>query len=417
MDSNGYGVGIDIGTGSVKVVVGVWPKDTESSSIILPNIIGVGVQPSLGMRKGVIVDIDKVYRTLDKALGDAERMSGLTIDHAMYSINGTKITGMSSRGVVAVNGPGQKISRDEVERAIKAAQIVKLAPNQVILSTQPRTYKVDNQDGIRDPVDMTGVRLEVDAYVTTAIEPQIRNIDEVAQLSKVDRDNSCVPSGVAASDIALTDQQRENGAAVLDIGHSTTTLVIYDEGDIVDIKVIPIGSNNITCDLAVGLQTDFAIAEQVKIRHAVAAPELRRGNETVLTVKAEQPDGRIHAFSFKPDLVDSIVAARLLELFEQVNKELKRVHYQAALPGGIVLTGGGAKLRGITDLARAALKINTHVFTPRNYQMVSKIAADPSFSAAIRLMERDLDAQIHDKQQQSSRHGGLKRLLKLFHFE
>lgn len=419
MDDNRYGVGIDIGTGSVKVVVGVCPRDSaENNESILPNIIGVGMQPSAGIRKGIITDIAKVSRVLDKALSQAEQMSGQAIHHATFSVNGTKITGIQSRGVVAVNGDRQTIGSGETERVIKAAQVVKLAPNQIILNASPRTYKVDNQDGIRDPIGMTGVRLEVDAFVTTALSPQLRNIDSVASNSSIEQSSPCIPAGVASSSIALNDQQKENGAASLDIGHSTTTLVVYDEGDIVDIKVLPIGSNNITSDLAIGLQTDLDIAEQVKIQHAVAAPQLRRGNEEMVAIKVAQPDGSVHKIGFKTELIDTIVATRLAELFELVNKELKRIHRAGALPGGIMITGGGAKLRGITDFSRMALQINTHAFAPQNYQMVSKLAADPSFTAAIGLMEQDLSQVMNGPEQgrrrSSNRGSGI--FAKLFHF-
>lgn len=410
---NKYVVGIDIGTGTVKVVVGsLAPNENGDFVGVAPTIIGVGVQPNLGMRKGVIVDINKVCEAVDQALADAEKMSGIHVDAATVSINGMNIAGMSSRGVIAVNSNNGVITQDEINRVLEAATIVKLAPNRVILNTEARTFKVDNQDGIRDPIDMSGVRLEVDAYVITALMPQLRNIEQVLAQLELTPHKPYVPSGLAAARIALSDQQRENGALLVEIGHSTTTMVVYEEGDIIDIKVFPVGSNNITTDLAVGLKTDLDIAEQVKVQHAVAAPELRRGNESVVAVKVMTPGGEPKRIGFKAEVVDTIVEARLEELFELINKELKRIKKAANLPGGLVLTGGGANLRGIADYAKRALQMNARVYKPQGYKDVSKRIASPSFVTAVGLMEIDADSAvlnvIEEEPQRSGFFGKLK---------
>ncbi len=404
---NKYAVGIDIGTGSVKVVIGALPVEGAADAMtVRPNIIGVGVRQGMGMRKGIIVDIDKVVDAVDKALADAEGMSGVHVDSATVSINGTNIMGMPSRGMVAVNNPKQIITQEEINRVLEAATIVKLAANRVIIDTQARTYKVDNQDGVRNPIDMTGMRLEVDAYVTTALMPQLRNVEQVMGQLNVLPHKPYIPAGLAAARIAMTDQQRENGAVLIEIGHSTTSMVVYEEGDIIDVKVFPVGSNNITTDLAIGLKTDLDIAEQIKLQHAVASSSLRRGHEDVLAIKVTTATGETRKIGFKSAVVDDIVEARLEEMFELINKELRRIKKAANLPGGAILTGGGANLRGIADYAKMALQMNARVYKPHGYKDVSGKISNPAFTTAVGLMEADADITLREAVEEPEKRSG-----------
>lgn len=405
---NKYAIGIDIGTSSVKVVIGTLPAEEDVDlPIMRPNIIGVGVCPSDGMRKGVIVDINKVADAVDRALADAEKMSGVHVSCATVSINGTNIMGMPSHGMVAVSNPKQLITQDEINRALEAATIVKLAANRVIIDTQARTFKVDNQDGVRDPIDMTGMRLEVDVYVTTALMPQLRNVEQVLSRLEVEPHKPYIPAVLAAARVAMADRQRENGAVLIEIGHSTTSMVVYEEGDIIDVKVFPVGSNNITTDLAIGLRTDLDIAEKIKLQHAVASASLRRGHEDVLAIKTTTASGEPRRIGFKSAVVDDIVEARLEELFGMVNKELKRIKKAANLPCGAILTGGGANLRGIADYAKATLQMNVQVYKPREYKDVSGKVTDPMFTTAIGLMEADVDAVLREGDGGQKRSGGI----------
>lgn len=385
MNENRYAVGIDVGTDSVKVVVGrINGEETVNAGDSRFTILGVGKAKTTGMRKGVIVSQDQVAQALDKALNDAERMSGYQIGSATVSINGSHIIGLSSRGVIAVANGGS-ISQNEIDRVREAAEVVQLPANREILDTTPRNYKLDSQDNIRDPFGMTGIRLEVDAYMITALTPHLRNLEKVLELTEV-RANRILPTGMAAAQVSLTNQQRENGVVSVDIGSSTTSISVYEEGDIIHLAVIPMGSSNITNDLAIGLKTDLDVADRVKVEHAVAAPELRRGAEEKVSVKV---GGREYIFS--TELVDDIVEARLAELFELVNKELKKIKKFANLPGGAVISGGGARLRGIADYAREIMQMNAVLGKNHSYSGMLDQVKGPEFTTAIGLMTIDAD--------------------------
>jgi cell division protein FtsA len=400
METSKYAVGLDIGTDTVKVVVG----HAESAGKT-PTIIGVGMQKNSGMRKGTVVNLDRTAEAVDKALEAAERMSGYQIDRAAVSINGPHIVGLSSRGIIAVGASGQTIGHEELTRVEEAATVVQLPANREILDVTPRSYKLDNQDGIRDPFGMTGVRLEVDAYMITALAPHLKNLENVLSMTELSP-RRVVLSGLAAARAVLSDNLRENGVVLIDIGGATTNIAVYEEGDLIHIAILPIGSNNITNDLAIGLKTDLDIAEKVKIEHAVAAPELRRGSSGEVSVKLGS-GSTARTLKFDAEIIDEVVEARLAEIFELVNHELKKIKRLAKLPGGAVLTGGGAKLRGIADYAREVLSMNAHVGQIPEFNGMNDKVESPEFSTAIGLMLIDLDSAPSENNRRSGLFSGI----------
>ena len=399
MNDTKYAVGLDIGTDTVKVVVG----HVESSGKT-PTIIGVGTHENSGMRKGTVVNLDQTAEAVDRALEAAERMSGYQIDRATVSINGSHIVGLSSRGVVAVGAGGQTIGHEELMRVEEAATVVQLPANREILDVTPRSYKLDSQDGIRDPFGMTGVRLEVDAYMITALAPHLKNLEKVLSMTELPA-RRMVVAGLAAARAVLSNQLRENGVILIDIGGTTTNIAVYEEGDIIHTAVLPIGSNNITNDLAIGLKTDLDIAEKVKIEHAVAAPELRRGSSAKVSVKIGTGTA-MRTLEFDAETIDEVVEARLAEIFELVNHELKKIRRLAKLPGGAVLTGGGARLRGIADYAREVLNMNARVGQISEFGGMNDKVSSPEFATAIGLMLIDLDLASNND---APRSGGLSK--------
>lgn len=416
MNENRYAVGIDIGTSAVRVVIGSLPTGDQAQGDIDQSpeitIVGVGSQPAQGMRKGTVVDINKVAIAVDKAIGSAEMMSGLNVEEAVVSVNGTHIEGMSSRGLITVD-QSRPIGPAEVDRVVDAAAKVKMSSNREIINVTPHTFTVDSQEGVRDPIDMSGVRLESDVYMVTAMTPHIKNLDQVAEKAMLKPIKPYSPAGLAAANIALTDRQKENGCIMIDIGHSTTNLVVYEEGDVIDIKVLPVGSNNITTDLAVGLQTDLDIAERIKVEHAVASPQLRRGNEPTVAIRVG--NGQVQKkLEFQTELIDEIVEARLSELFDLINRELRRIKRQANLPGGAVLTGGGANLRGIVDFAKVALQMNASAFKPHGYKGVTDQIKDPSWTTALGLLEFSIDAGVNMGGAEPAKSGLLNKIASLF---
>ncbi len=396
MNETKYAVGVDIGTDTVKVVVGhVGGKASAEETSAMSSqdkvtIIGVGTHKNSGMRKGTIVNLDKTAEAIDRALEKAERMSGYHIDAATVNINGSHIVGLSSRGVVAVGAGGQTIGHDELARVEEAATVVQLPANREILDVTPRSYKLDSQDGIRDPFGMTGVRLEVDAYMITALSPHMKNLEKVLEMTEL-TPHHVIVSGLASARAVLDDQLRENGVVLIDMGATTTNVTVFEEGDIIHAAVLPIGSNNITNDLAIGLKTELDIAERVKVEHAVAAPELRRGSESKVAVKIGG-GATAKSIEFSAEAIDEIVEARLAEIFELVNHELRKIKRLAKLPGGAVLTGGGAKLRGIADYAREVLSMNAHVGKLPEFGGMGDKVNDPSFATVAGLMF--LDAEV-----------------------
>ena len=416
MNENRYAVGIDIGTSAVRVVIGSLPTGDQAQGDIDQSpeitIVGVGSQPAQGMRKGTVVDINKVAIAVDKAIGSAEMMSGLNVEEAVVSVNGTHIEGMSSRGLITVD-QSRPIGPAEVDRVVDAAAKVKMSSNREIINVTPHTFTVDSQEGVRDPIDMSGVRLESDVYMVTAMTPHIKNLDQVSEKAMLKPIRPYSPAGLAAANIALTDRQKENGCVMVDIGHSTTNLVVYEEGDVIDIKVLPVGSNNITTDLAVGLQTDLDIAERIKVEHAVASPQLRRGNEPTVAIRVG--NGQVQKkLEFQTELIDEIVEARLSELFDLINRELRRIKRQANLPGGAVLTGGGANLRGIVDFAKVALQMNASAFKPHGYKGVTDQIKDPSWTTALGLLEFSIDAGVNMGGAEPTKSGLLGKIASLF---
>lgn len=374
-----YAVGLDVGTTTVRCVVG--HVDAAGQT---PTIIGVSEVPNSGMRKGVVVNLVGAAQAIDKALEDAERMSGHQINGATVSVNGSHIVGMSSRGVIAVGTNGHEISEHDLSRVEEAATVVQLPPNREILDVTPRSYQLDGQENIKDPIGMTGVRLEVDAYVITALGPHLKNLVKSCEMTETSLHRS-VLAGLASARAVLTDRQMENGVLLVDLGGTTTNVAVFEEGDLQHVAVLPVGSVNITNDLAIGLKTDLDVAEAVKLKHAVAHRRLRK-EEGAIKIKI---DNENHEFDLED--IDMIVDARLEEIFELINKELKSIGRAAKLPGGVVATGGGALLAGIDEYAKDALQLSARVGRPTGYGGVGEKVSAASFSAAVGLMLIDLE--------------------------
>lgn len=377
-ESPRYAVGLDIGTSYVRAVVG-----HADGADAKPTIIGVGVEPNTGMRKGTVVNLVNTAQAIDKALEAAERMSGHQINEATVSVNGSHVIGMSSKGVIAV---GHEITDVDLDRVEEAATVVQLPANREILEVTPRSYQLDGQENIKDPIGMTGVRLEVDAHVITALSPHLKNLAKACEMTETHA-NQRVLSGLAAARAVVSDQQMENGVVLIDLGGTTTNVIVFEEGDLQHIAVLPVGSVNITNDLAIGLKTDLDIAEKVKLEHAVAVPTAHKNSSKKAVVKLDKVS---HEFDIED--IDMIVDARLEEIFELVHKELRSIGRASKLPGGVVLTGGGSLMPGIDDYAKHALQLSARVGKPAGFGGVADQIESPAFASAVGLMLIDLRA-------------------------
>ena len=390
--SSKYAVGIDIGTTIVRCVVGHIDGTTG-----VPTIVGVGSAPNSGMRKGTVVNLTGPAQAIDDALGEAERMSGYQVDAATISINGAHILSTHADGMIAVGSANHEITEEDIARIEEVATLGKIPANREILEVIPHAYKLDGQDNIKNPIGMTGTRLEIDAHVVSVLAPHLTNLQKASETAKV-LPHSIIIAGVAAARSVLSEQQIENGVVLIDIGGATTNVAIYEEGDLQFTAVIPIGGVNITNDLAIGLKTDPEIAEKLKLEHASA---VTRKEPSGISIKHS---GEIHSFNTSD--IDEIVEARLEEIFEAVNHELKRAGRAGKLPSGAVLTGGTAQLKGIAEYAKEALGLAARVGIASGYGGVADGIDKPQFATVIGLMLIDAEGGGATKHNDKSRGKG-----------
>lgn len=369
-------VGLDIGTSTVRCVVGM--MDPNGSNKL--SVIGHGSSPSTGMRKGVVMHVDEVSEAIVRAVTEAERISGVRIANATVNINGSHVSGMNSHGVIAISSTDREISEDDRQRAEEAATVVQFPPNKEIIQFFAKSYSLDGQRNIKDPVGMHGVRLEVDAHIVTAATPNIRNLDAALAKAEVAPSHHTV-SSLAAAEATLSREQKEAGTVVIDIGAGTTNLIVIEDGEVQHVAVLPIGGAHLTNDLAIGLRTDLDVAEQVKLQHA----SLAANKKTTATVTI----GSAH-HSFPMEEVSMICEARIEELFEYVDKELQRIRKSRKLPGGAVITGGTAKLPGIAEFAREKLQIAARCGKIHNVTGLVEAVEDQAYVTAVGLMVLDM---------------------------
>lgn len=372
-------IGLDIGSSKVSCVVGVAEEGAAQ-----PSIIGVGISPTHGIRKGVVVDVEETVSSITAAVDEAERISGVSIDRASISIDGGHVSSQNSKGVIAVGRADQEITVDDLRRAEEAATAVNLPPNREILQVFPRSYNVDDQTNIHDPVGMNGVRLEVDTHIVTGATPAMKNLHRAVYQAGIDiQGQVLVP--IASARAVLSKRQKELGVALIDIGAGTTGIAVYEEGDILFSSILPVGAGHITNDIAIGLRTSVEIAEKIKLKHVDLG---KHGGSD--KIRIEELDGEDNLLPRKE--LDKIVHARLEEIMDMIRAELKKIHKDALLPGGVVLTGGGAKLPGIEDFAKHALKLPAVIGKVEGLSGIAEKVSDPSFTAAVGLMLENMTA-------------------------
>ncbi len=376
-DTSRYAVGLDVGTTTIRCVVG--HIDGVSGT---PTIVGVGKAINTGMRKGTVVNLTGPAHAIDEALGEAERMSGYQVDAGTTSINGSHILSTKADGMIAVGALDHEINHEDLARIEDVATTGKVPPNREVIEVVPHSYRLDGQDNIKDPLGMTGTRLEINANVVSVLVPHLQNIQKATDMAKV-HSRAVVPSVLAAAKAVVKESQLENGVAVIDLGGATTSVAVFEEGDLQYVGVIPVGGNNITNDLAIGLKTDPEVAEKVKLTHAVAVA--RQSAEGI----SMKDGGEIHTFNSSE--IDEIVEARLEEIFEAINKELKKAGRAGKLPSGVLLVGGGANMKQIAEYAKSALGLAAKVGKSEGYGGVSEDAKKPEFASAIGLMLVDAD--------------------------
>jgi cell division protein FtsA len=375
MGRNGIVSGLDIGTTKIGVVIA---EPTDEGSF---RILGVGNAPSEGLKKGVIVSLESAVDSVRRAIDDAELVSGSRIESTYASIAGDHIKSINSRGVVAIGKSSTEIVPSDVERAIEAAKTVAIPSDREIIHVLPQEYAIDDQSGIKDPTGFSGVRLEVDVHIVTGSVAAAQNILRCVAKTGIEVDE-LVLEPLASSYAVLTRDEMELGCVVIDLGGGTTDLAVYHEGAIKHTAVVGVGGKDITSDLAIGLRTPLDQAERLKCNYGSALSSLVDASEMVIVPGVA---GR-EAKEVSRSVLASIIEPRAEEIFSLVARELKKGHFTEMLAAGVILTGGGAQLEGILELAEQIFDLPSKLGTPLQFENSDEITPGPAFSTGVGLI-------------------------------
>lgn len=383
--------GIDVGTSKITTLIATIPEEGDV------RVIGVSSVASRGIRKGQVVNIEEATAAISQSLEAAERMAGTQVGRALISVGGAHIASQNSHGVVAVAEPDKEIGPHDVKRVVEAAKAVSLPSSREILHVLPRGYVVDSQEGIVDPVGMTGVRLEVDTHLVTGGATAVRNLRKCVEELGVDVEGM-VFGGLASSLTSLTDTEKELGVVLIDIGGGTTDVAIFVEGALSYSSVIPIGAINITKDLAAGLRVSLESAEKIKLLlgQVQRIPTVAEGEmEHNKSAKGEKNDEvdvsglglpeELRVLS-RRTLVEGIIKPRLNEIFTMVGLEIKRSGFGGMTPSGVVITGGGAETIGAPEAARRNLAMSVHIGVPKKITGLIDEIMTPAYATSVGLL-------------------------------
>jgi cell division protein FtsA len=389
-------IGIDIGTSAVRCIIGVFEDDST------PTVIGYGSSVNNGMRKGVVSHPDDVFQAVSTAVSEAERVSGVRVESATINIAGSHVEGTDSRGVVAISSSGKTITLEDRLRVEEAATIIQMPANRSIIQVFAKNYSLDGQSNIKDPVGMQGVRLEVDTHIVTASTQSLKLLDDVVERATIIPNHHTV-SSLAVAEAVLTRKQKESGTVVVDIGAGTTSIVVFEDGEVQHVAEIAIGGIHITNDLAIGLKTDLDVAEVAKTQFGSLKDDAKRSRDVFI-----KESGKNHSFDISD--IHMIISARLEELFELVDAELEKIHKAKRLPGGVVITGGSAKIPGIAEFSKEVLQLPARIGALQHISGLKEAVDDGSFTTAIGLMMLDMLLGQAEHHQNDANNGMLIRI-------
>ena len=365
-------VGLDIGTTKICAVVGEVSKDEI-------NIIGIGTHPSIGLRKGVVVNIESTVESIKKAVEEAELMSGCEISSVYAGIAGGHITGFNSRGIVAVKG--SEITDSDVERVIDAARAVAIPMDREVIHVLPQEYMVDDEPGIQNPIGMAGVRLEAKIHIVTGAVTSAHNIVKCANRSGLDVYDIVLES-LASGEAVLTDEEKDLGTALLDLGGGTTDLAIFSGKNIKHTFVLGLGGNNLTNDIAIGLRATHADAEKIKMKYGTCISGNINSEETI-----EVPGmGGREPRKLPRQILGEILEPRMEEIFTLVQREIYRAGMENLIPSGMVVTGGTALLDGVVDVAESIFDLPTRLGKPRGISGLVDVVNNPMYATGVGLV-------------------------------
>lgn len=366
---------LDIGTSKITTIIGQYP---ENESKI--NIVGVSSIPAVGFKKGQIINLEQASKTITECIESAERMAGFQINHAFISLTAPHFESINSKGVTAVSGTNGEISQDDIDRAIEAAKAISLPPNKEIVHVIPRLYTVDGQEGVVDPIGMNGIRLEVETHMIVASTPALKNLTKCLEDIGIKID-SLAYSGLTAAKACLSNTETELGVALVDIGGSNTTLTIFQESSPIFSSVIPIGANNITNDLAIGLRLPLEDSEKIKIKLKAYADKKGFEDEIELThLGILSEDKKKISFS---TTVNGIIKARLEEIFGFIYNQIDENGYKNSIPAGIVLTGGGSQSILAKEICSNIIPLPVRIADPPRLGGLVDDITNPAFASSI----------------------------------
>jgi cell division protein FtsA len=345
------------------------------------HVLGAAEVPAQGISRGVVSSIEDAVASVSSCVDQLERMTGMPVEKVWVGVSVARILTQASKGVVAVSRTDGEIREEDVERAIEAAKTVATPLNYEIIHVIPKSFSVDGQAGIKDPVGMTGIRLEVESQLVHALSSQVRNLTKCVYRTGLDIEE-LVLSILACAETVSRERQKELGVAVVNIGGATTSLAVFEEGDVLGTALIPIGGEHVTSDIAIGLRTSIDVAERVKVDYGSALPETLNKKEEVNLADLGAPDEEWVSQKY----VAQIVEARVEEIFERVDKELKTLGKSGMLPAGVILTGGGAKIAGIVEVAKRKLRLPATLGYPTNMASLIDRANDLTFTTALGLV-------------------------------
>jgi cell division protein FtsA len=371
-----YIVGLDIGTQNIRVVQAKADEQTGKLSII-----GASEVLSAGIRRGVIVDIEEAVSSISQALERVERMTGIPVSGANVSVGGSHISALASHGVIAISRADGEITENDIVRVIDASQAISIPQNREVLHVFPKTFTLDGQTGIRDPLGMSGIRLEVNTLIVQAGLPFVKNLTRAIMQAGLEIED-LVLAPCAAAESVLNKRQKDLGVALVDLGAGTTSVAVFEEGDLLHTQVLPLGSMHITNDIAIGLRCSIDTAEKVKLLFGHSDPKAVNKNEEIDLSKIDPSEEETTLRSY----VIEIIEARLEEIFDHVGSELKKIGRDGKLPSGIVLTGGGSNLPGILEFTKKHLRLPVSLGQPQNITTIIDRVDDPAFATVAGLV-------------------------------
>jgi len=365
---------IDVGTTKICTLIG------EADEAGMLRIVGVGVVPSQGLRKGMVVNVAQASAAIRDSVRRAERISGYTVERALVGVGGQHISAFNSRGVAAVSRGNRGVTLSDINRVLEAARALPLPHNRQIIHVIPRSYTLDGQEGIHDPLGLYGFRLEVDVHVVTGSSTAIRNLMKCVEEADVEV-AELILQPLAAAEAVLTDAEREMGVAVVDMGGGTTDIGIFIDDAICHTVILPTGGNHLTNDIAVGLRAPFANAEEIKIQYGHALPQTLEEERIEIV-----PFGNEGRRSVSRRYLAQIVCARMEEIFDLIQQEIKRSGYSELLPAGLVLCGGTGTLQGIEALGREMMQLPIRVGYPHDLHGLTDAIQKPAYATSVGLL-------------------------------